>query len=183
MRGPLDLSRELLQAEVVHEFVHLHRRIDDAVELPDVLGVPGTSCVGVRFYVADTCTVAALVPAGAVPATTAVARAARVPRLRALSDPAKVCALTDCHPNLVPPVGLPRDLRLVADIALRDTEVLFAPTGDGSTALKIRSDDLLALTGAAVAALVEPGAVAGEPSRAAELAWRDDRVPVHTLRP
>ena len=182
MRGPLDLSRELLQAEVAHEFIHLHRRIDDAVELPEVLGVPRTSCVGVRLYLAETRTVAALVPAGSVPATTAVARAARAPTLRALSDPAKVCALTDCHPNLVPPVGLSREFRIVADDALRGAEVVFTPTGDGSTALKIRSDDLLALTGAAVAPLVEPGALTGDTSRAAELAWRDDRVPVHTLR-
>lgn len=179
MRGPLDLSRELLQAEVLHEIVHLPRRIDDAEELPEVLGVPREACVAVRLYDAGARLVAALVPAGTVPATSAIAGVTWARRLDPLTDAARVCALTDSHPYLVPPVGLSRDTVVVADAALAESEVVFTPTGDGSTALKIRSDDLLSLTRATVAPLVGAGAVGGDTARAAQLAWRDDRAPLH----
>ena len=172
MRGPIDLSRELLAVDVLHEIVRLRRRIDDAVELPDVLDVPETSCLAVRLYDADDALLAALLPSHGVPALSALARASGAARLRAL-DPARVSAVTEFHPSLVPPVGLPVQVLAFADAALRDTEVVYTPTGDGSTALKIRSADLLSLTNAVVAPLVEPGAA---PSALAEIEWRAEPV-------
>ena len=168
MRGPVDLTRELLGADVLHEIVHLRRRIDDAGELPEVLGVPEASCLAVRLYAADDGLLAALVPAGTVPSTGALATAARARSVR-VADPERVISATDCHPALVPPVGLPSSVLTVADAGLRDQEVVFAPTGDGSTALKMRTADLLAFSGALVVPLVEPGAVDLRP---AEAAWR-----------
>ncbi len=172
MRGPLDLSRELLEAEVMHEFVHLRRRIDNATELPDVLGVAATSCLAVRLFDSDVGLVAAFVPAHGAVATTALAQAAGARAIRPTA-PARVSAVTDCHPSLVTPVGLPRDVRAVADSVLRDQEVVYTATGDGSTALKIRSADLLALTGAALAILVEPGPVIEVLQRSADTVWRE----------
>jgi prolyl-tRNA editing enzyme YbaK/EbsC (Cys-tRNA(Pro) deacylase) len=169
MRGPLDLSRELLEAEVLHEFVHLPRRIDDAGELPEILDLAPGSCVTVRLYDSDVGLVAALVPAHTAIATSALAHAAGARAIRR-TDPARVSAVTDCHPSLVAPVGLPRDVKVVADAGLRDEEVVYAATGDGSTALKIRSADLLALAGASWGVLVEPGAAGG--AGAVEASWR-----------
>ena len=168
MRGPVDLRRELLDAEVLHEIVHLRRRIDDAVELPEVLEVPPSACLAVRLYDAGSGLLAALVPAGSMPASSAVARAAGVRAVR-LAGPDRVSAVTDCHPALVPPVGLPAAVRTVADAGLADEEVVYTATGDGSTALKIRALDLLSLTGAVVAPLVEPGA-ARDDARSLQLA-------------
>jgi Cys-tRNA(Pro)/Cys-tRNA(Cys) deacylase len=159
VRGPLDLSQELLQSDVAHEIVHLRRRIDDVTELPDVLGVPPEACVAVRLYDADTGLVAALVPAHRAVATTALARAVRASTIRPTARH-EISGITDYHPSLVAPVGLPARVRTVADTALRDSEVVYTATGDGGTALKIRSADLLAVTGATVAALVEPGGLA-----------------------
>jgi prolyl-tRNA editing enzyme YbaK/EbsC (Cys-tRNA(Pro) deacylase) len=183
MRGPLDITRELIAADVLHEIVHLRRRIDDAAELPEVLDLPGTSCVAVRLYDAgDGTLLAALLPADAAAATTALAAAAGVRAIRR-ADPALVSAATDYVASLVPPVGLPGDVRLVAHAGLAAQEVLYTPTGDGSTALKIRTADLLALTGATVASIVEPGVVLDAPRRAAEDAWRSGAgTPVATLR-
>jgi prolyl-tRNA editing enzyme YbaK/EbsC (Cys-tRNA(Pro) deacylase) len=157
LRGPIDLSRELLEADVLHEIVHLRRRIDDAVELPDVLDVPPEECFAVRLYDSDAGLLAALVPAESLPATTALANAVRCRIVRPI-DPGRVSAVTDYHPLLVSPIGLPRDVRTVADATLALQDVVYTPTGDGSTALKIRAHDLLDLTGADVADLVEPGA-------------------------
>ena len=184
MRGPLDLSRELLAADVLHEIVHLRRRIDDVIELPDVLGVPPTAVLAVRLYDAGPRLLAALVPAGVVPATTALARAAGTTGRLVPTAPHRVIAVTDYNPSLLPPVGLPPDVRALADAALRDQEVVYTATGDGSTALKIRGADLLALTGAAVARLVEPGLVVDVLPRHAEDVWRDQPVALSVpLRP
>lgn len=171
MRGPVDLTQALLGADVLHEIVHLRRRIDDALELPDVLDVPESACLTVRLYDADSGLVAALVPAGRLPATGALAAAAGSQTIRA-TPPGRVSTVTDCHPALVPPVGLPPEVTTVADLALRDQEVVYAATGDGSTALKIRTADLLAVTGAVVAPLVEPGAAL----RPVAATWRSEPV-------
>ncbi len=172
MRGPLDLSRELLAEDVLHEIVRLRRHIGDALELPDALDLPPTACLTARLYEAEDELLLTLVPAGGVPATTALARAAGVRRVRPV-EAGRVSELTEYHPALVPPLGLPVAVRTVADAALADTEVVYTPTGDGSTALKIRAADLLALTGAVVAALVEPGA---ELDLRAETEWRPEPV-------
>ncbi|HEU0131313.1 MAG TPA: YbaK/EbsC family protein [Mycobacteriales bacterium] len=174
MRGPVDVTRRLIDAEVLHEIVHLPRRIDSAVELPDVLGLPGTSCVAVRLFDADDALLAALLPADAAVATTALARAVGARTVRP-TPAARVSEVTDSHPGLVPPVGLPAFVTAVADAAVGDQEVVYAPTGDGSTALKVRAADLLALLDARVAPLVEPGPVvlpAGDPWRETPAALR-----------
>lgn len=175
MRGPIDVSRELLEAGVAHEIVHLRRRIDDASELPEVLGLPGTACFAVRLYESDSGPVAALVPAGRAAATTALARAAGTRRVSA-PPPARVSELTDFHPSLVAPVGLPAGVRTFADAAVGDVEVVYTPTGDGGTALKIRVEDVLALTAATVVPLVEPGVVV-DVTRVPEDGWRAGATP------
>ena len=181
MRGPIDVTRELLQADVAHEIVHLRRRIDDASELPEVLGLPGTACLAVRFYESDSGMVAALVPADTAAATSALARAAGARRV-SLPSPARISELTDFHPSLVPPIGLPVGVRAFADAALLDIEVVYAATGDGSTALKIRTEDVLAVTGATLAPLVEPGAVI-DVTRVPGDGWRAGAAPaVASLR-
>jgi prolyl-tRNA editing enzyme YbaK/EbsC (Cys-tRNA(Pro) deacylase) len=156
MRGLLDITRELLAADVPHEVVHLRRPIHDAAELPEVLDLPADGCVVVRLYDADGTLAAALLPAGSAAATTALAEALGARAVRA-ARPDRVSEVTDYHPSLVPPVGLPSGVRVVADAGLAGQPVVCTATGDGSTALKIRTADLLALAGATVAALVEPG--------------------------
>lgn len=156
MRGLLDITRELLGADVPHEVVHLRRRIDDAGELPEVLDLPAARCVVVRLYDADGALAAALAPADRAVATAALAKALGARTVRPTAH-ARVSAATDFHPSLVPPVGLPDDVRVVADTALARLPVVYTATGDGSTALKVRTGDLLALVRATVAPLVEPG--------------------------
>jgi prolyl-tRNA editing enzyme YbaK/EbsC (Cys-tRNA(Pro) deacylase) len=181
MRGLLDITRELLAADVPHEVVHLRRRIDDAAELPDVLDLPGGHCLGVRLYDADGALAAALLPAATYPATTALARALGARSVR-LAGPGLVSEVTEFQPSLVPPVLLPRGMRVVADAGLARQEVVYTATGDGSTALKIRTADLLALAGATVAPLVEPGAAVLPAARAAEDDWRGTPLATGTPR-
>jgi prolyl-tRNA editing enzyme YbaK/EbsC (Cys-tRNA(Pro) deacylase) len=156
---------------VAHEVVHLRRRIDDAAELPEVLGVAPETCLAVRLYgIDDDALLAALIPADRTAATTALARVARVRRVEHL-PPARVSALTEFHPSLVPPFCLPDGVRTVADRSLRSGELLYTTTGDGSTALKVLTEDLFGLARPAVGDLVEPGVVL-ETRRLPEDGWR-----------
>ena len=170
MRGPIDVTQALLALGVSHEVVHLRRRIDDAAELPEVLGVAPGSCVAVRLYDADGAPLAALLPADRAAATTALARVARA-RVVTPMRPDRVSVATEFHPALVPPFCLPAGTRTVADRALRATEVLYTPTGDGSTALKVLTEDLFEVARPAVTDLVEPGIVL-EGRRLPEDGWR-----------
>ena len=153
MRGALDVHRELLARDVPHEIVRLRgTAAADADDLPRALGLDHASCVAVRVYVTDAGTAAVLVQAGGVPQPAALLDALAARTLRpATAD--EVNAATDYAAGLVSPVCLPGDVLLVADEALRSREVLYCPLGEGGVALGIRSTDLLAATGARVAAL------------------------------
>lgn len=155
MLGPMDVSRELLAAEIPHEFVRLPRRIASADELPDVLEVPPRCCVVVRVYETERGRSAVLLPAGAMPVPARLARAAGA-RVTGLATPTATSLCTDFTATLVAPVCLPPDLPVVADAALGGSDVLYAATGDGGTAVKIRAADLLRHTGARVDTLTKP---------------------------
>lgn len=149
MKGPLDLSRDLLAADVSHEFVRLPRRIVAADELPDVLGVRGQACVVVHVFEADGRPVAVALPAGFAASASALGRALRSREIVA-APPMLTNAATDFTAGLVAPVGLPAELELLADASLGLEPVLYTATGDGGTALKIRGADLIRHIGARV---------------------------------
>lgn len=158
MLGPLDVRRELLDAELPHELVRLPRRIATADELPDVLGVPAAACVVVRIYETDRGRRAVLVPAGSAPVPQRLARATRA-RVLGLASATATSLCTDFIATLVAPVCLPRDLPVVADAALGAEPILYAATGDGGTALKIESPVLLRHVRAQVDSLTTPALV------------------------
>jgi prolyl-tRNA editing enzyme YbaK/EbsC (Cys-tRNA(Pro) deacylase) len=176
VKGPLDIHRDLLAAGVPHEIVRLPRSIAGADELPDVLELPAGSCVSVRMYDADGELYALAVPASAPTRPTTLARALGVPAIRpaAVDD---VNVLTDFSAALVSPVCLPPEVNLVFDAALGAADVLYAPTGDSGTVLKIRSRDLLLHTGARVTSLTVPAA-AGRPATAGVIGPAEPRTPV-----
>lgn len=155
MKGPLDLSRDLLAADVTHEFVRLPRRIVAAEELPAVLGVGGESCVVVHVFEADARPVAVALPAGFAASTSALVRALGVDDL-VLAPPMVTNAATDFTAGLVAPIGLPEDLELLVDASLGTQQVLYTATGDGGTALKIPGPDLLRHVTARVDAFAAP---------------------------
>ena len=158
MLGPSDVRRELLAAELPHEFVRLPRRIASADELPDVLDQPASSCVVVRVYETDRGRRAVLVPAGTMPDPVALARATGA-RVIGLASATGTSLCTDFTATLVAPVCLPRDLPVLADASLARSDVVYTATGDGGTALRIRPVDLLLHTSARVDALTSPGLV------------------------
>lgn len=155
MLDALDVHRSLLAREVPHEVVRLPRLVLSADELPGALDLPVSRCVAVRMYLADGEPVAVIVRAGELPHPGAVLAAVGARMLRA-ARPEVVNELTDFAAPLVSPVLLPDSVTVLADSCVGHTDVVYAPTGDGGTALGIASRWLLTASHAAVAELCAP---------------------------
>jgi prolyl-tRNA editing enzyme YbaK/EbsC (Cys-tRNA(Pro) deacylase) len=158
VKGPLDISQTLLAAGVPHELVRLPRRIASAHELGDALGVPDEQCLAVRAVEAGDAAWA-VGSAPAVPLSlerlSAVLGAATIHVL----GPDETSALTGYTAALVAPVALPDGLPLLVDAVVGEHPVVYTATGDPSTALALRTVDLLTHTGARVDAISVPRVV------------------------
>ncbi len=160
MLGLLDVHQALLAQEVHHEIVHLSRSVSEADDIPAALGLESTRCGVVRVYTSDDGPVAALLRAGEWPDDRNLVRGLRLAGhsaagLRPASRDEAVSA-TDYQAGLVSPLGLPGHVTTLADAKLAAVPVVYVPTGDSGTALGIRTEDLLALTGARVTWLTLP---------------------------
>jgi prolyl-tRNA editing enzyme YbaK/EbsC (Cys-tRNA(Pro) deacylase) len=158
MKGALDIHRELLGREILHEIVRLPRVVLNADEIPDVLGIDAGQVVSVRLYVAGTRVLAAAVPADQVPDLEAVRQAAGVARIRPATIQ-EVNEATEYAAGLVAPLLLPVDISLYADPRLGRHDVVYTATGDTGTALGIGIAELLVATGARIADLVSPSVI------------------------
>jgi len=155
MLDALDVHRSLLAREVPHEVVRLPRLVLSADEIPEVMGLPADRCIAVRLYLADDQPVAVIVRAGDTPHPGAVLAAVGARSLRA-ARPDDVNMLTDFAASLVSPVLLPESMTVLADSCVGHADVVYAPTGDGGTALGIASRWLLTASRAAVTELCVP---------------------------
>lgn len=162
MKGALDIHRMLLEHGTHHEIVRLRRLVTYADELPEVLGLPPGRCLAVRMYQADDGglspgsrdtprLVALIVRADDVPPSRALRPALGAKNIRP-AGPDLVSAVTDYAAGLVAPLLLPACVTVLLDRQIVDSndpdEVVYAPTGEGGTALGIRSFDVFTLSGA-----------------------------------
>jgi prolyl-tRNA editing enzyme YbaK/EbsC (Cys-tRNA(Pro) deacylase) len=160
MKDALAIHRLLLEREVQHEIVRLPTSIANAAELPSVLGLPSSRCLMTRVYCYDLrYLVAVIVPAGTEPSREAIKQAVGAVAV----EPADVDTVnreTDYSAELVAPLLLPDNMTMLVDQRLVDgldvDDVVYTATGEGSTALGIRSFDLWALTGAKPVTLARP---------------------------
>ena len=171
MRGALDVHRELLARDVPHEVVRLPTRLLSADDLPAALGLEH-GCVAVRCYLVDgprgSSFAAVLVAAGAVPGPAALLDALSARSVRP-ARPEQVNAVTDCAAGLVCPVGLPPEVEVLADEAVRRSPTSYCALGEGGVALGIRTPDLLAVAGARTVPLDGASPDADDPAVTIEL--------------
>lgn len=152
MKGTLDIHRELLARDVPHEVIRLPRLVLDADELPEVLDLPPARCVAVRIYQMDEQLVAVIVRAGDVPDPARLLNLLRARSVR-VAPADLINAATDYASGLVAPLLLPPEMVVVADAAILESPVLYAPTGETGTALGIPARALVETAGATVAEL------------------------------
>jgi len=151
VKAALDVHRLLIERGVRHEILRLPRPVASSDELPAVLGVDPASCTTTVLYAgADATFAAAVVPAGARPSLGPLQRTLGSGTLR-LARAEEVNAVTDFAAPLLPPVGLPEQVRVVLHFGL--SGVLYTATGESGTALGLDVVDLVAITLADVADL------------------------------
>lgn len=155
MKDALDVHRSLLEREIPHEVVRLPRLVLSADEIPEVLDLPRQRCVAVRIYHCDERLIAVIVRAAELPHPGAVLAAIRGRSLR-LAEPDVINDATDFAAPLVCPILLPDGMPVLADACVGHVDVVYAPTGDGGTALGIATRDLLTHSRAVVAELCLP---------------------------
>lgn len=152
MKDALALHRWLLAHQVHHEILRLPRSLSGADDLPKTLGVPPETCVSVAVFEAAYTfgaePVAVTASVAHPPDPAAVAAVLGAPEVR--PAPAfLVNAATDYAAGLVCPLLLPQDLTVLLDQRLFDTlrpgDPVHTPTGERTTALRLRARDLLAL--------------------------------------
>lgn len=151
MKDTLDIHRSLLERERQHRIVRLPRLIVSADELPEVLDLHPQRCLVTRTYEAGGQLLAFVVHAGRTSPLAAVLNAAGVKDARP-APPDVVNRATDYAAGLVAPLLLPPRVRVFVDRRTVDetdpADVVYTATGDSGTALRLRVDDLLELSGA-----------------------------------
>ena len=151
MRTSVDVRNFLLEREVPHELVPVRGRLrspDTRGGRPRAASGTGGQGDGRGREQAPGRRPPSLRPRARTSGDSAVA--VRSPSLTELS-PDEVADATEYLAEVVPPVGLPDDVRVVMDRRLVDEEVLYFAGGETSILLKIRPDDLVRASGAKVA--------------------------------
>ncbi|MDH2425546.1 YbaK/EbsC family protein [Sphaerisporangium sp. TRM90804] len=153
MKDALAIHRWLLSHQIHHEIVRLPRPSACADDLPGILRVGPASCVRVTVFEVTTRStrepVAVVTSVAAPPRPGAVGALLGARRVR--PAPAfMINAATDYTATSVSPLLLPASLTVLIDERLADSrepdDVVYSPTGERRTALRLRALDLLALT-------------------------------------
>lgn len=151
MKTAVDVHNFLLERDIPHEMVAIAGRVRTPERVAAVLGLDQAQVGRVVLYEGTEGLVAALVGADRTPDARKVRKAtgAEVEEL----PPDKATDLTEFLFEALPPVALPDGTTVVIDRALGDQEVVYFPGGEATSVLKIRAGDLVAATGARVAAV------------------------------
>jgi len=152
MRTSVDVHNYLLERDAPHEVFLARGRLRSPDRIAAVLGLSPSAVGRVDVLETERGAIAAVVPSVRDADLRLVAKAAGVTDVRP-ATPERASELTDYLPDLVPPAGLPKGVRVMLDRALDLEEVLYFPGGEPRAVLKIRGADLRAALRAKVAPL------------------------------
>lgn len=152
MRTSVDVHNFLLERDVPHELVPIHRRLPAPDRWAGALDLPPEQVARVIMFEGPGGPVAALIRSDRSPDPSRVVEVAEAQELEEML-PARATDFTGFLPEVIPPVGLPPEVTVLLDRSLADQEVLYFPGGEPNSVLKIRARDLAEATGARVAPL------------------------------
>jgi Cys-tRNA(Pro)/Cys-tRNA(Cys) deacylase len=150
MRTSVDVHNALVEQDVPHELVPVRGRFRKPDRIAAIFGLDPTAVGRVVLFEGEGRVVAAILSATDRADGPRVADAAGLGRVREVRA-ARTSELTGYLQEALPPVGLPSDVSFVLDEPLATAEVLYFPGGEPTSVLKIRGQDLVRATGAAVA--------------------------------
>jgi prolyl-tRNA editing enzyme YbaK/EbsC (Cys-tRNA(Pro) deacylase) len=153
VRTSVDVANFLVEREVPHEVFSASGRLRSPERMAAVLDLPPEEVGRVVLFEGPAGPVAAVVPCEAEPDPVLVARAAGQPSVEPADDD-RAAELTGYLAESIPPVGLPKGIRLVIDPSLDRDDVVYFPGGEVRAVLKVRGRDLVRATGARVCPIV-----------------------------
>lgn len=150
MRTSVDVHNALVERDVPHELVPVRGRYRKPDRIAAIFGLDPEAVGRVVLFEGDGRVVAAVTSAAHRPDGSKVAAAAGIGRVREVRA-ARASELTGYLPEALPPAGLPSEVSLILDEPLASAEVLYFAGGEPTSVLKIRGQDLVRATDAAVA--------------------------------
>jgi prolyl-tRNA editing enzyme YbaK/EbsC (Cys-tRNA(Pro) deacylase) len=166
MRSCTDVHNFLHEEGVAHEIIHLPALADTAKRAADLLGVPLAEVVKTLLFFLDTRPALVLVPGDRQASPELIRHVSGCTEV-VLARPFEVLQITGFRAGALPPCGLAVEIPTYADPEVFALPIIFCGGGTTTTMLKMRSEDLLAVTQPLVASLTQPAAPA-EADRAGE---------------
>lgn len=166
LRESVEVHTYLLDQGIEHEMYRSDRPSRTLSETSAALGLDPSEVIGVSVFETRTGPVLALAPLSAEPVAEAVAAA--VGSFSALrATPGGASRATGYLAQWIPPVAHRKPMRAFADPKVLDSEIVYTAGGAPGVILKLRSDDLVRITGATIAPLslgLVAAAGVGEPA-------------------
>jgi Cys-tRNA(Pro)/Cys-tRNA(Cys) deacylase len=152
LRESVEVHTWLLDLGVAHEIYRTDRPSRTLAEASAALGLEPTEVISVSVFETRRGPVIALAPLSDEPEATAVAAAVgSFSSLRA--TPGGASRATGYVAQWIPPVAHRKPMTAVADPKVLDSEIVYTAGGAPGVILKLRSEDLIRITGATIAPL------------------------------
>jgi Cys-tRNA(Pro)/Cys-tRNA(Cys) deacylase len=155
LRESVEVHTWLLDQGIEHEIYRTDRPSRTLAETSAALGLDPSEVIGVSVFETRRGPIVALAPLSNEPEATAVAAAAgSFSSLRA--TPGSASRVTGYVAQWIPPVGHRKVLPVFADPKVLASEIVYTAGGAPGVILKLRSEDLIRITGATIAPLSWP---------------------------
>lgn len=152
MREPVEVHTVLLDLGIPHEIYRTDRPSRLLSDACAALGLDPSEVVSVSVFETRGGPVIALAPLSDEPEATAVAQATgSFSALRA--TPGSASRATGYIAQWIPPIAHRKPMPVVADPKVLDSEIVYTSGGAPGVILKMRSEDLVKVTGATIAPL------------------------------
>jgi prolyl-tRNA editing enzyme YbaK/EbsC (Cys-tRNA(Pro) deacylase) len=154
MRTSVDVCNHLQARGVKHELVTLDGPVKNAANMADILGLKPKAVIKTLLFIADGTPVMAMVP-GNCKADKDKLKQHLKAEIVTFASETEIRTIADFQATALPPVGLKDPVTTIVDKRIKTGDIVYATGGSPNVVLKIRIADLLEVTEAAVADIVE----------------------------
>lgn len=156
MRTSSDLHNFLQSKGIDHEICLVEHAPRTGRRAAALLGVDEGEVAKTVIAVADGVPIALLVPADKMADFSKISALIGAKDLR-MAEPAEVVAFTDYVLGATPPIGHAKEMRTIVDPSVVSATLVYCGGGEPNAILKIRPEDVVAVSGAVVADISKVG--------------------------
>jgi Cys-tRNA(Pro) deacylase len=154
LRSSVDVCNHLQARGVKHELVALEGPVKNAVSMAELLGLKPKAVLKTLLFIANGKPIMAMVPGDRRADRAKLKRHLKADKVTFASE-AEVRTIADYQATALPPVGLKDPVITIVDKRIKTGDIVYAAGGSPNVILKIRVADLLEVTEAIVADIVE----------------------------